>query len=173
MKATPFSVWLRTLLLAWVLVVIGNEAAASGPRFESGSKVDLATVLHDAHRLASAKGDLVVRVRGASMLPYFGDGAVLVVRGAVIESLKPGMIVVYRNRFGEVVAHRIEERRGAGWSVRGANNPSADSTLVTAENLLGAVYVTLYAEPREAGVGERGAGALAERTLVALAASAR
>jgi hypothetical protein len=83
------------------------------------------------------------------------------------------MVVVYHNRFGETVAHRIESRSGAGWTVRGANNAAADSTLVTADNLVGTVYVTLYSDPRGGSESVRLAGVLGARTAVALAAPAR
>lgn len=136
----------------------GAAARAIGP-------VALSVAVSDANSLAAKKGDRVVRVEGSSMLPYFGDGAVLVVRKGAVETLREGMVVLYRNRFNELVAHRIEARSGAGWTVRGANNAGADSTLVTAENLLGTVYATFYTDAAPV------AGALDAE--VALAAPAR
>jgi signal peptidase I len=156
-----------------VLAGFVTPLAANGVKAPTSSKVSLGIALADAHRLASKPGDRVLRVKGASMLPYFGDGAVLVVRAAALESLKPGMVVLYRNRFDEMVAHRVEARVGAAWTVRGANNDKADSTLVTAENLLGAVYVTLYADAGGVADGASLAGVAAEATPVALAAAAR
>jgi signal peptidase I len=141
--------------------------ARKAANFANGSSVSLATAVADGHRLAAKAGDSVVRVSGSSMLPYFGDGAVLVVRAMAVEALKTGMVVVYRNRFGETVAHRVEGRTAAGWTVKGANNAANDSTLVTAENLLGTVYVTLYSDAGNVPA------ALAASTPVALAASAR
>ena len=137
------------------------------------SPAALSTALNDAHLLAARKGDTVVRVEGASMLPYFGDGSVLVVRAMPVANLSAGMVVVYRNSLGELVAHRVERRAADGWVVRGANNAATDSTLVTAENLVGTVYATFYSDPLAAREGLMLAGALAARTPVALAASAR
>lgn len=136
----------------------GAAAKAVGP-------VALPVAVADANVLAAKKGDRVVRVEGTSMLPYFGDGAVLVVRKGAVESLREGMVVLYRNRFNELVAHRIEGRSGAGWTVRGANNAGVDSTLVTADNLLGTVYATFYSDAKPV------AGAV--KAEVALAAPAR
>ena len=98
------------------LALVGGIAQAEVTRFTADpvSKVTLATALADAHRVAAVKGDTVLRVEGVSMLPYFGDGSVLVVRATPVDALREGMVVVYRNRFGETVAHRIEGRSGAG-----------------------------------------------------------
>ena len=173
MKTTATSALLKVagLVLALVTaaspVMAGGAVARKAANFSNGSSVSLATAVADGHRLANKAGDSVVRVSGTSMLPYFGDGAVLVLRSMAVDSLKPGMVVVYRNRFGETVAHRVEARTAAGWTVKGANNASADSTLVTAENLMGTVYVTLYSD-----AGSSMAAAVAN-TPVALAASAR
>lgn len=174
MKSATFSALFKVAGLVAVLLVGGATSGfADGLNANPGSKVSLATALADAHRLAAGKGDTVVRVSGVSMLPYFGDGSVLVVRATPVEALQPGMVVVYRNRFGETVAHRIESRAGEGWTVRGANNAVADSTLVTSGNLLGTVYVTLYSDPRVDAETIRLAGVLGSSTPVALAAPAR
>ena len=154
---------------AGAVETLTRGAAAARP----ASSVSLSTALTDAHKLASRKGDTVVRVEGVSMLPYFGDGSVLVVRKAAVEALKAGMVVVYRNRFGETVAHRVENRTTEGWTVRGANNTATDSTVVDAANLVGTVYATFYSDPRGGAEAVEIAGVLAKSTPVALAASAR
>lgn len=174
MKFTPaLTRVLKAAALALVVTVSGAKAGVTNFSADPASKVSLSTALADAHRIAAIKGDLVVRVEGVSMLPYFGDGSVLVVRPSAVDALREGMVVVYRNRAGETVAHRLEGRSGAGWTVRGANNAATDSTLVTADNLVGTVYVTLYSDPRGGAEAVRLAGALASRTVVALAAPAR
>lgn len=174
MKFTPaLAVILKAAALTLVVAVAGAKAGVTNFSADPASKVSLATALADAHRIAALKGDTVVRVEGVSMLPYFGDGSVLVVRSTAADALREGMVVVYRNRFGETVAHRLEARSGAGWTVRGANNAVADSTLVTANNLIGTVYVTLYSDPRGGAEAVRLAGVMASSTVVALAAPAR
>lgn len=177
MKAlTPASL-IRPLVLLAVLV---TGARAEGARFDRGVEADkpaaavaLSVAMTDAHRLAAIKGDKVVRVEGVSMLPYFGDGSVLVVKAAKVDALRAGMVVLYRNRFGETVAHRLEARVADGWTVRGANNLAADTTVVSAANLLGTVYATFYSDPRTREDSLNAVGALAGATEVALAAPAR
>jgi len=164
---------LLLLQLVFALFCGVGLAKADASQAEPGAKVTLAAALADARRLARVPGDTVLRVEGRSMLPYFGDGSVLVVRASAVEALRPGMVVVYRNRFGETVAHRIESGSPEGWVVRGANNAVADSTLVTAENLLGTVYVTLYSDSRDRGSSLRLAGQGSPSVAVALAAPAR
>ncbi len=167
------SLTLLRLALGVFLGVVAARAAEwekdANPRANTG----LSAALADARRLATRHGDQVLRVEGRSMLPYFGDGSILVVRAAPVEELRAGMVVVYRNRFGETVAHRLEARSSAGWIARGANNTDADSTPVTAENLVGAVYVTIYSDPR----ATEETPVLAQRGIapvtVALAAPAR
>lgn len=177
MKTLTPARFLHSLLLLAVLV---GGARAEGVRFNRGVEADkpaaavaLSVAVKDAHRLAAIKGDKVVRVEGASMLPYFGDGSVLVVKAAKVDALREGMVVVYRNRFGETVAHRIEARVAGGWTVRGANNLATDTTVVSADNLLGTVYATFYSDPRTREESMNVAGALAASTEVALAAPAR
>lgn len=128
--------------------------------------------LVDAHRLAAKReGSQVVRIEGQSMLPYFGDGSVLVTNQITTAELRPGMVVVYRNRFGEMVAHRVETLAESGWIVRGYNNDASDSTPVTDQNLVGVVYATFYSSGR---ITEPLAYTdLARDTVLALAAPAR
>jgi signal peptidase I len=134
--------------------------------------VTLDRALADAHALAdNYDGGAVVRVAGDSMLPFFGDGCVLVTKPVAPERLRLGMVVVYRNRFGETVAHRIEGRCEDGWIVRGYNNDRADSTRVEAHNLLGVVYATFFSNGRLQEADH--VAALLAATPVALAAPAK
>lgn len=174
MKTAPAITLLKIASLLFALVGGTSVArAVDGGAARPASSVSLATALGDAHLLASRKGDTVVRVAGTSMLPYFGDGSVLVVRATVVEALKAGMVVLYRNRFGETVAHRVETKTAGGWTVRGANNAANDTTLVNAANFIGTVYATFYSDPRGGSADLAMAGALASSTPVALAAAAR
>lgn len=157
---------LLSLLLGLLVLASGMNAA----RADHGR--DDAAVL-DAHRLAAREaGSLVVHVTGVSMRPYFDNGAVLVVRATEIDRIRPGMVVVYRNRFGEVVVHRAERLTEAGWVMRGYNNREVDSTPVNAANLVGTVYTTLAPTGRTASA-ELLAGLDRTAEMVALAAPAR
>lgn len=156
-------------LLAALALLAAPALAADGPR----SAVSLDTALADARRLADAKPGLsVVRVAGRSMLPYFGDGAVLVIRPTTAAKLQTGMIVVYTNRIGETVAHRIIASDDEGWIAQGYNNGRPDSTRVTDANLLGAVYATFHSTGGGA-TPDMSASLLAQGVPLALAAPAK
>jgi signal peptidase I len=129
------------LLASLALFTATSLTAAENPV----SGVSLETALTDAHLLAARKPGLtVLRVEGDSMLPYFGTGAVLVVKFVSAAQLQPGMVVVYTNRFNETVAHRVVSADATGCTVQGYNNAAPDSTRVTAENLQGVVYATFH-----------------------------
>ena len=109
------------------------------------STVSLDVVLADAQKVADARpGAQVLRIEGKSMLPFFGEGSVVVVRKIDPAKLRPGMVVVYTNRFGETVAHRLVALAEGGWVAQGYNNTATDSTLVNASNLNGVVYATFH-----------------------------
>lgn len=157
----------RLLLAIAGLALAGEAVAAVNPV----SGVSLTAALRDANELAANRADLkVLRVEGASMLPFFGSGAVLVVKRLPAEKLRAGMVVVYINRFNETVAHRLVAPTAAGWTAAGYNNRDADSTPVTAENLVGVVYATFHSNALPA---EPMVASLADATPVALAAPAR
>ncbi len=163
----------RIFIAALAVGTLARAEVATGPAAVTPvCAVSLDTVLRDAGQLAERAGATVMRVEGSSMLPYFGDGSVLVVRTTEFDRLSAGGVVVYRNNFGELVAHRLETRSEAGWTVRGANNAANDSTLVTADNLVGSVYVTFHSDARKSS-GLELANALVKATPVALAASVR
>ncbi len=134
---------LRIFLLATAVMAAGMAKAeyTIAPR----TTITLDQVLADAHRLAEMRpGSQVMRIEGKSMLPFFGEGSVVVVKKIDPSRLRPGMVVVYTNRFGDTVAHRLTASTGNGWVAQGYNNTEADSTLVDADNLVGVVYATFH-----------------------------
>ena len=133
--------------------------------------ISLNTVLADAQKLADARpGSLVMRIEGRSMLPFFGEGSVVVVKKIDPSKLRAGMVVVYTNRFGETVAHRLVATTEGGWTAQGYNNETADSTVVNGSNLQGVVYVTFHSNGRLDSVDLVG---LVKSIPAALAAPAR
>jgi signal peptidase I len=161
---------LRSLLAAvlFCAAVVANAAIAERPL--TGESFD--TTLADAHRIAAKRADLsVLKVEGRSMLPFFGEGSVLLVKKIAASDLREGMVVAYRNRFGEMVAHRLIEAKSDGWVAQGYNNTKADSTLVNADNLLGVVYVTLHSNGLTENAGA--IASLASNTTTVLAAPAK
>jgi signal peptidase I len=138
MKAT-----LRVILILTAIFATGMARAEYTTRPQSAVSLD--TVLADAHKVAELRpGSQVMRIEGKSMLPYFGEGSVVVVKKIAPEKLRVGMVVVYTNRFGETVAHRLLSATTDGWVVQGYNNSKPDSTLVNASNLVGVVYATFH-----------------------------
>lgn len=147
MKLIPAPARLLALgLSAMMIGAVAQRAEAAGRQW-SGVSYDAA--MADAMKIAARRADLsVVRVAGQSMLPYFGEEAVLVLKKIDAAKLRVGMIVVYWNRFGEKVAHRVIAPVEGGWQVKGYNNDRPDSTLVNRENLLGVVYATFHSTGR-------------------------
>jgi len=166
-----FAARLRTLAALTIAMAGANllRAADVAPI----SSISFATALADARALAARHHNMtVMRIAGVSMLPYFGEGSLVVVKKISPVRLREGMVVVYRNNFGEIVAHRLVARVDGGWQVRGWNNDRADSTIVNAGNLLGVVYATFQSN----GVTHDGPNALyasaSGNVQVALAAPA-
>ena len=130
-----------------VLMVTANVSAKE--HVVGGMSYDAA--VSDALTVAANRPEMsVVRVAGQSMLPYFSDDAVIVVKKIEAARLRVGMIAVYVNRFGEKVAHRVIASVAGGWQVKGYNNDRADSTVVDGSNLLGIVYATFNSTGRAA-----------------------
>jgi len=137
----------RALLL--LIAIFGAGMARAEFTARPMTAVSLDTVLADAQRLAEARpGAQVLRIEGKSMLPFFGEGSVVVVKKIDPAKLRTGMVVVYKNRFGETVAHRLVAAAQGGWVAQGYNNDQADSTLVNADNLIGVVYATFHSNGR-------------------------
>jgi signal peptidase I len=165
-----FATQLRSL--AAMVIALAGSGLVRGEGEVPVSPISLETALADARALAAQHGKMsVMRIEGVSMLPYFGEGSVLVVKKINAARLREGMVVVYTNRFGETVAHRLVARVDGGWQVKGWNNDRADTTVVNPGNLLGVVYATFHSS------GPAGVPALYATTLnsvqVALAAPAR
>lgn len=85
-------------------------------------------------------GGMVSKGSGISMAPIYGDNTVFVITPIEFDQLEEGMIVAYRNKWGDQVVHQLVKRNGHKWVVKGLNNEQADSEPVTKKNLIGAVY---------------------------------
>ncbi len=148
MQTTTFTQRLLLTIAAFWAVGVASGATLRECPLTAES---LSTAVSDAKTLAARNLDMqVVRVVGQSMLPYFGEGAVLVVKPIAAAKLSVGMVVVYKNRFGETVAHRLVASASNGWVAKGYNNREVDSTLVNDQNLLGVVYATLHSNGQAA-----------------------
>src|SRR5579862_7300784 len=138
-----FAAQLRSL--AAMAIALAGSGLVWGASEVPVSPISLETALADAQTLAARHANMTVMcIKGVSMLPYFGEGSVLVVKKINAARLREGMVVVYTNRFGETVAHRLVARVDGGWQVKGWNNDRADTTVVNPNNLLGVVYATFH-----------------------------
>lgn len=164
-------------LVASATICKGNFTTSDGeikPVDVAAPSWSLGGVWADANALADRHaGSAVVIVSGDSMVPYFRNGDVLVMKPIAAAALQPGMVVVYRNRFHETVAHRVTAPTEGGWTVKGYANERTDTTVVSAENLLGVVYAVFH--PRDShGATVAGLDTGSHRPpTVALAAPAR
>jgi len=153
MEKTDRGRYIRIMMVApifrRILIATASLAVlATAPRAVAGVRVDAA--LMDAAAVAAHRpGFSVVQVSGNSMVPYFRNGAVIVMKKIDPARLRIGMIAVYVNRFGEKVVHRVIARVDGGWQVKGYNNDRPDSTVVNGGNLLGIVYATFDIAARE------------------------
>src|SRR5579883_3103358 len=168
MKVSSIFSRLATLLASFVFVTAAHGATASRPLSSSS----FSDTLSDAAKIASRHSDMqVLRIEGKSMLPFFGEGSVVIVKKIAAESLQAGMVVVYQNRFGETVAHRLIAQTNDGWVAQGFNNNAADTTHVNASNLMGVVYATLHSDGNTQATAAL--TSLMSQTGVALAAPAK
>jgi signal peptidase I len=163
MKFTAFA--RRIAAITVTLTLIATASLTAKERAASGTSFSAAVA--DAMAVAASRADLsVVRVAGQSMLPYFSDDAVIVVKKIDAARMRVGMIAVYVNRFGEKVAHRVIAPVAGGWQVKGFNNDRADTSVVDNSNLLGVVYATFQSTGR-APVSVASAAAPAIETVYA------
>jgi len=144
-----FKPTIRQMLPASIAFVVLTVAPGmrAGERVQSGVTCD-AAVADAMAVVAQHPGLTVVRASGKSMLPYFGEGAVIVMKRIDAARLRVGMVAIYVNRFGETVAHRVIAQVAGGWQVKGYNNDAPDSTVVNGANLLGIVYATFQSAGR-------------------------
>jgi signal peptidase I len=153
MEKTARGRYIRVMTVAPIfrrilMATAGLAVLAAAPRAVAG--VGAGAALMDAQAVvANRPGFSVVQVSGNSMVPYFRNGAVIVMKQIDPARLRVGMIAVYVNRFGERVVHRVIARVDGGWQVKGYNNARPDSTVVNAGNLLGIVYATFDIAARE------------------------
>jgi signal peptidase I len=105
------------------------------------SGVPFADALANAHKIAELDPTWkLFMVKGQSMEPQFGCNSILVAAQTKYTDLKVGMLVVYKDGTGDLVAHRIIQKNDNGWIAKGYNNDKTDPCLVTAENLQGVVF---------------------------------
>lgn len=142
----------KFLCLAVLMLGLSTALKAAPVQVSPVSPVSFSEALQDALMIADMHGDSkVMCITGTSMLPFFGEGAIVLVKPVDAAKLRTGMVVIYRNNFGEVVAHRLVSQNENGWTAKGFNNEACDSTVVNASNLVGVVYATFRTAGLPAG----------------------
>ena len=155
LSATPFTCR-SVLLVLWIpgflILAIIHSGCYEVEVVEEASSTsgvlgvtDSSTVMKAARVISSRQGNLLIgEITGDSMEPVLSEGSVVVLQQVPYESLERGMDVVYQNRQGEQVVHKLLQKTHRGWMVKGINNPRADPDLVTEGNLIGVVFATFY-----------------------------
>ncbi|MBC2596054.1 hypothetical protein H5P28_17440 [Ruficoccus amylovorans] len=88
---------------------------------------------------------------GKSMLPYYDSKSILMIDRASFSSLSAGMMVVYRDRNGDLVGHQLVRKTENGWIARGINNRGEDPELVTENNYRGVVFGVFHSNGKDNG----------------------
>lgn len=109
-----------------------------------------ANVLDDARAIVGRHDAEVCLVSGNSMTPFFNNGDLVVVKQMNADLLKVGMIVVYENKFGELISHRVLKKLDEGFEVHGYNNAKSDTTILCHANLKGVIYAVLHVRKSDA-----------------------
>lgn len=87
----------------------------------------------------------VYRADGASMAPRFDENHLLLVQDAKGGELKPGMVALFRDAEGDLVAHTVISNDGTSLATRGLNNPSLDPVRIPYDSVVGVLVGTLAA----------------------------
>ncbi len=132
-------------LAAVACIALGALAPVNAYAIAPSSGVPFLDALADARHLARLNSDMsVFMVKGDSMEPFFGNNSLLVINKTGFETLRPGMMVIYKDAAGDFVAHRLIENTGNGWTVMGQHNDKKDPGLVTLDNYQGVVFCMLH-----------------------------
>jgi signal peptidase I len=142
LKSFSFTAISRTLaVLALTLGAVQMNAEAASQK----SNISMEKALNEAQKIIATNSNWsVVRGAGESMSPFFSSHSLLLINKSTIDSLKNGMIVVYADESGDLVAHQVVKIDATGVWTKGVNNGSIDPSPVTAKNLAGVVFGTLF-----------------------------
>ncbi len=141
MKQIVHSAYIACYLAAIILLLNNLNLQARAP----ASAIDYQFAVKEAKAIIESQEHWqLMRGSGNSMEPLFGEGSLLLVEKASINQIRPGMVVVYRDSSGMLVAHNVERVEITGVQAKGINNSAADPELVTTENLIGVVFGYLH-----------------------------
>ena len=136
---------MKSLLRSALLLIAFPALAACAYAAAPTSPVPYAVALAEAQKVAALNPAwTVMRCDGDSMTPYFGDASLMLVQPSRVSELRPGMIAVYRDAAGDLVAHSVVKVDASGATLRGFNNTRNDPDVVTDANLAGVVFGFLH-----------------------------
>jgi len=92
----------------------------------------------------------VVRGQGHSMTPYFGEHSLLLVDRSTGGALRPGTVMLYRDRDGDLIAHKVVGTDDNLLIAQGLNNTNVDPAPVPRDAVEGVVFGVLHTS----GIGE-------------------
>ncbi len=126
------------------LLLSGCQQLAQPPDAPRSS-LPRANAITLAQLTASSIGGEVFSVSPTgSMRPTLDEHSVVALERVDFAHLRPGDIVIYRNRAGWPIIHRLLARQGNAWVVVGDANPTPDQESVTPSNLVGRVCAIFY-----------------------------
>lgn len=158
MNKKPIAVFFKPLIITIALIIWLSGASAKGA---INSPVSYEQALTDAVRIAQLNQDWeVMRCSGTSMEPFYGKDSIILVDKADISELRSGMIAVYRDADGVLVAHKVINATSSQAWGQGFNNKHRDPDPITADNLTGVVFTILHTS------GQPDAGALAQADIL-------
>jgi signal peptidase I len=129
-----------TIAAALILTGILSGGCATSHSVAPQSSLSRTKAIAMAKDTADALGGRVFTVsQTGSMKPTLDENSVVALEPAQYHELQAGDIVVYRNRNGRAVVHRLLQPSKSGWWVLGDNNAKADREAVTEDNLIGRV----------------------------------
>lgn len=99
----------------------------------------------DANLIAKEHGGFVVAVQGSSMEPMFHENDLLIVNPMDVSKLKVGMVCVYENNLGELVAHSVVSLHPL--RLKGLSNKVIDSDeVVTVKGVMYGIVHNIFNE---------------------------
>lgn len=142
MNIKPITELIKSVLFTIALVFWYSEIKAEGA---TNSSVSYEMALADAARIAQTNQNWeVMRCAGVSMEPFYGQDSIILVDKVDISDLRSGMIAVYRDADGVLVAHQVIEATSSQAWGQGVNNKQRDPDPITADNLSGVVFTILH-----------------------------
>lgn len=131
-------------------VLISAFSSTARAEVELSSDVRASQAYQDALSVAAMNDNwTAIPAEGTSMLPYYDAKSILMIDRASFTQLQPGMMVVYRDRDGDLVGHQLIRKTENGWIARGVNNGSEDPELVTASNYRGVIFGVFHSSGQD------------------------